>query len=419
MQKNLTVLLVGSGGREHALAWKLKQSARMGRLFIAPGNAGTKEVGENVPIEATAVDELLQFALENQVDVTIVGPENPLSLGIVDMFRAKGLVIFGPTKAAAQIESSKAFAKDLMREAGVPTAEYQTFKELEAAIRYAHMRGAPLVVKDSGLVFGKGVRICQSVEEAEEALREIFSEPDKEVVIEDFLDGPEISIHALCAGEDFILFPATQDHKRVGEGDTGKMTGGIGAIHPLSFVSSQLMKDIAETIVKPTLKALAARGTPFTGLLYPGLILTSRGPKTLEFNARFGDPECELYMRLLKSDVLEVLHASATNDLSGVTLEFENKAGVNLMLCAGGYPDAYKKGLPITGFKEAGEISDVVVFHAGTTSKEKQVVTNGGRVVAVSALGASLREALEKAYAAAEKISFEGKYYRRDIGARA
>jgi phosphoribosylamine--glycine ligase len=376
-------------------------------------------VGENVSIEATDIDKLLSFALEKKIGLTVVGPENPLSLGIVDAFRAEELLIFGPTKAAAQIEASKAFAKDLMREAGVPTAEYGTFKDRAAAVSYVRERGTPIVVKDSGLVFGKGVRICQNVAEAEAALGEIFLEPNKEAVIEDFLDGPEISIHALCAGTEFRLFPATQDHKRIGEGNTGKMTGGIGAIYPLPFVTSELMAEIGETIVRPTLATLAKRGSPFTGLLYPGLILTSRGPKVLEFNSRFGDPECELYMRLLKSDLIEVLSASAKGDLSGISLQFESTAGVNLILCAGGYPDEYKKGDTIIGIEEANKVRGVVVFHAGTKSDRGHVVTSGGRVLAVSALAPTLKEALDRAYEAADMIQFEGKYYRRDIGAKA
>jgi phosphoribosylamine--glycine ligase len=414
----IDILIVGSGGREHSLAWKLKQSPKLGKLYIAPGNGGTGRQGENLDIEATDIEKLLAFALEKKIGLTIVGPENPLALGTVDAFQAKGLVIFGPTKAAAQVESSKAFAKNLMQEASVPTAEFKTFTNEPEAISYVRERGAPIVIKDSGLVFGKGVRICQSVPDAEAALKEIFSEPNKEVVIEDFLDGPEVSIHALCAGTDFKLFPATQDHKRIGDGDTGKMTGGIGAIYPLPFVTDALLKEIGETIVRPTLETLAKRGIPFSGLLYPGLILTSRGPKVLEYNARFGDPECELYMRLLKNDLVDVLLASATGDLSNVSLEFENKAGVNLILCAGGYPGEYEKGLPISGIEEAGEVEGVIVFHAGTKTEGGQPVTNGGRVLGVSALGSDLKQALDRAYTATNRIEFQGKYFRRDIGAK-
>ncbi len=415
----MNVLLIGSGGREHSLAWKLKQSPRVENLYIAPGNAGTMQCGENVDIAATDIDKLLAFALENNIDLTVVGPENPLDLGIVDAFQEKGLKIFGPSKAAAQIESSKVFSKTLMDQAGVPTAQFKTFNDLESAISYVRERGAPIVVKDSGLVFGKGVTICKSVEEAEQALRDIFAHSGKEVVVEDFLDGPEFSIHAICAGEEFVLFPASQDHKTIGEGNTGKMTGGIGVIHPLPFVTPELFERIGDMVVRPTLKAMKDNGTPFSGLLYPGLILTSQGPKVLEFNSRFGDPECEVYMRLLKGDVLPVLEASASGSMAGISLDCESTGCVNLILCSGGYPDDYKKGLPITGIEEAEKVPGVVVFHSGTKMQDGQLVTNGGRVLAVTAERATLREALATAYEAADKIKFEGKYMRRDIGAKA
>ncbi|OGG54785.1 phosphoribosylamine--glycine ligase [Candidatus Kaiserbacteria bacterium RIFCSPHIGHO2_02_FULL_55_25] len=415
----MNVLLVGSGGREHALAWKLKQSPRIGKLYIAPGNGGTSQCGENVDMAATDVEKLLAFAQEKEIALTVVGPENSLDLGIVDAFRAAGLKIFGPTKAAAQTESSKVFAKNLMEKAGVPTAQFKTFSDEPSAVAYVRERGAPIVVKDSALVFGKGVTICRSVQEAEDALHDIFSHQGKEVVIEDFLEGPEVSIHAVCAGSDFVLLPASQDHKRVGEGDTGKMTGGIGAIYPLPFMTQKLMDEIGETIVRPILQVLADAGTPFSGLLYPGLILTKSGPKVLEFNSRFGDPECELYMRILQDDILTILEASASGDLRGLSVVCGQMGCVNLILCSDGYPDEYKKGLPITGIEEAEKIDGVVVFHAGTTVKNGQLVTNGGRVFGVTAVGDTLKEALETAYEAADKIEFEGKYYRRDIGAKA
>jgi phosphoribosylamine--glycine ligase len=414
----MDVLLVGSGGREHALAWKLKQSPQVGKIYVAPGNGGTSNVGENIDIAATDVERLLAFAKDKKIDFIIVGPENPLDLGIVDAFKTAGLKIFGPTKAAARIESSKAFSKEVMETAGVPTAQFKVFSDKGAAKAYVNERGAPIVVKDSALVFGKGVHICRTVPEAETALAEIFASEKKQVVIEDFLEGPEISIHAICAGTDFILFPASQDHKRVGEGDTGKMTGGIGAIYPLPFVTSELIDEIAKTIVRPILEALSKKGTPFSGLLYPGLILTKSGPKVLEFNSRFGDPECELYMRILKSDLLPALEASAEGDLANISLEWESVGCVNLILCSGGYPDEYKKGLPITGIEEAEKIPGVIVFHSGTKQQGESLLTNGGRVLGVSAVGATLKEALARAYQAAELIKFEGKYMRRDIGTK-
>jgi phosphoribosylamine--glycine ligase len=414
----MDVLVVGSGGREHALAWKLKQSPLLGKLYIAQGNGGTSDVGQSVDIAATEIEKLVAFAREKSIDLTVVGPENALERGVVDAFRSAGLKVFGPTKAAAQIESSKAFAKQLMREARVPTAQFEVFDDEVSAKTYARERGAPIVVKNSGLVFGKGVHICNSIPEAEAALAHIFSHGGRQVVIEDFLKGPEVSIHAVCAGDDFLLFPASQDHKRIGEGDTGDMTGGIGAIYPLPFVTKELMSEIGATIVRPILKQLSKNGTPFSGLLYPGLILTRSGPKVLEFNARFGDPECELYMRILKNDLLPVLAASVDGDLTAVSLEWEQLGCVNLILCSGGYPGEYKKGLPITGLEEAEEIPDVVIFNAGTKQQGASLLTNGGRVLAVSAVGATLKEALDKAYRAADRIHFEGKYIRRDIGAK-
>ncbi len=413
------VLLVGSGGREHALAWKLSQSPRIGKLYIAPGNGGTSQCGENVDIAATDIKKLLAFAQEKNIGLTVVGPENPLDLGIVDAFKAAGLKIFGPMRAAAQIESSKVFSKNLMEEAGVPTAQFKTFSDLSSALAYVTERGAPIVVKDSALVFGKGVTICRTVQEAQDALRDIFSTKGKQVVIEDFLEGPEVSIHAICSGTDFVLLPASQDHKRVGEGDTGKMTGGIGAIYPLPFVTPELMEEIGKTIVRPILQALADAGTPFSGLLYPGLILTKTGPKVIEFNSRFGDPECELYMRILQDDILTILEASASGDMRGLSVVCGQMGCVNLILCSGGYPDEYKKGLPITGIEEAEKVPDAIVFHAGTKYQGRTLITNGGRVLGVTAVAPTLKEALDAAYEAADKIRFEGKYYRRDIGAKA
>ena len=418
-----TVLLIGSGGRESALAWKLAQSPLLKKLYIAPGNAGTFEYGENVAIEATDIEKLLAFAQEKNINLTVVGPENPLDLGIVDLFQKNDRAIFGPTKAASQIESSKVFSKNLMDEAGVPTAIFKTFSALEGARAYVQDHEFPLVIKDSGLVFGKGVTICKTQDEAEAILKEIFEHENKEVVIEEFLTGPEISIHAICAGIDFVLFPGVQDHKTIGEGDTGKMTGGIGAVYPLPFVDDVLLKIIAEQVLRPILETMKKRGTPFSGLLYPGMMLTKSGIKVLEFNSRFGDPECALYMRLLESDILPALDASAKGDVKGITLEWKKGAGVNLVLCSGGYPDEYKKGLPISGIEEAEEIQEVVVFHAGTKIDKnmdmpRPYLTNGGRVLGISALGDSLEEALSRAYVAADKIHFEGKYYRRDIGAK-
>ncbi|MDO8561595.1 MAG: phosphoribosylamine--glycine ligase [bacterium] len=419
----MDVLVVGGGGREHALAWKLAQSPRIGKLYIAPGNGGTEMIGENVSIAASDIDALVRFAQEHSIGLTVVGPDDSLALGIVDAFQSAGLRIFGPTRSAAQIESSKAFSKKLMREAGISTAEFQVFTKYEEVLAYVRERGAPIVVKASGLALGKGVYVCETVEEAEGALKEIMvnrahKDAGAEVVIEEFLDGKELSIHALSDGKDFLMFPASQDHKRIGEGDTGKNTGGMGSIAPVLDMSDPVMDEIQKHIVRPALGALASRGAAFSGLLFPGLKMTSKGPKVLEFNARFGDPECQSYMRLMKTDLLEILEACADGNLAGKKLEWNPGFAANIVLASVGYPDAYKKGFPISGIEEAEKVPGVVVFHAGT-AYDNGLKTSGGRVLGVSAVGDTLKGALEKAYTACELINFEGKYFRRDIGARA
>jgi len=419
----MDVLIVGSGGREHALAWKLAQSPRIGKLYIAPGNGGTRTVGENVPIAADDIPTLVNFARERSIGLTVVGPENPLALGIVDAFHNAGLKIFGPTKSVAQVESSKAFSKQLMREAGIPTAGFQVFTKYEDALAYVRKQGAPIVVKASGLALGKGVYVCNTIEEAESALKEIMidhahKDAGAEVVVEEFLDGEEISIHILSDGKDFLMFPASQDHKRIGEGDTGRNSAGMGTIAPVLDMNNPVMEEIQKAVIRPALDALASRGVPFSGLLYPGLKMTSKGPKVLEFNARFGDPETQVYMRLMKTDLLDVLEASTDGRLAGTNIEWNSGFAVNIVLASGGYPDAYKKGCPITGTDEAEKVPGVVVFHAGTVF-DGELKTSGGRVLGVSAVGDTLKGALEKAYTACDLINFEGKYFRRDIGARA
>lgn len=417
------VLIVGAGGREHALAWKLSQSLRIGKLYIAPGNGGTRSLGENVPIDGMDFENLAKFAKEKNIALTIVGPDNPLGEGIVDFFKLHGLRAWGPVKAAAHIESSKVFSKRLMREAGVPTAEFEIFSNHDDALNYVREHGAPIVIKANGLSFGKGVYVCMTPADAEAALEEIMiqrvlKEAGNEVVIEEYLDGQEISIHALADGKDFVLFPPSQDHKQAGENDTGKNTGGMGAIAPVPWVSAETLADIGARIVRPTLRALAERGAPFVGILYPGLKMASSGTKVLEFNARFGDPECQVYMRLLKTDLLDVLEASTDGKLADMSIEWNSGFAVNVVLASGGYPDAYKKGFPITGIEEAEKIPGVVVFHAGTVF-DGALKTSGGRVLGVSAAGDTLQDALARAYEAVEKIQFKGKYFRRDIGAKA
>ncbi len=424
MEADLDVLLIGSGGREHALAWKIAQSPRLKKLYIAPGNAGTRLHGENVPIPATSIETLALFAQEKSIDLTIVGPDEPLALGIVNVFLARGLRIFGPTKMAAQIEASKAFSKQLMQEAGIPTAEFAVFTDYKQALKYLKQKTAPIVIKASGLALGKGVYVCSAISQAEEALRHImvdriYGDAGNQVVIEEYLDGPEISIHVLSDGKDFIMLPASQDHKPVGEGDSGPNTGGMGTLAPLMWVGDETMKKIQDTVVRPALETLSYRGGAFTGLLYPGIKMTSLGPKVLEFNARWGDPETQVYMRLLKSDILDLLEACADGGLANQTVEWHPGFAVNVVLASDGYPGHFEKGFPITGIEEAEAVEGVVVFHAGTAYNDGIIKTNGGRVLGISAHAVTMKEALKRAYKACDRIHYEGKYYRSDIGAKA
>lgn len=425
MEGKIDVLLVGGGGREHALAWKLKQSPRLGRLYIAPGNPGTAQFGENVLIPPTDIPALTKFASENRIGLTIVGPEDSLAAGIADFFKSCGLRIWGPTRAAAQVESSKAFAKQLMRQAGIPTAEYAVFTKYEEALAHVRKRQkVPIVIKASGLSLGKGVHICMSAEEAQQVLHDIMvmrvhKDAGATVIIEEFVEGPEISIHAITDTRTFLMFPPAQDHKQIGESDTSKNTGGMGAIAPVPWVTQEQMMTIENTIVHPSLKMIGARGIPYIGALYPGVIMSENGPKVLEFNARLGDPETQVYMRLLKTDLLDLLYSCVFVNLDQVRLEWESIYAVNVVIASGGYPDTYEVGFPISGIDKAEKVPSVIVFHAGTKIESDQLVTAGGRVLGVSATGTTLQEALDRAYEAADKIKFQGAYFRRDIGAKA
>ena len=417
----LKILIIGSGGREHAIGWKVKQSTRVEKLFFAPGNAGTGKLGTNLDIKATDIPELLKFAQNNSIGLTLALPDDPLALGIVDEFEKAGLRIWGPTRAAAQLEWSKAFAKSFMARHGLPTAKFEVFTDLEKAREYVAGEILPIVIKASGLALGKGVVICETKEDAYKTLEDIFinkifGEAGKKVVIEKFLTGPEISIHAFSDGKNYKLLPSSQDHKKIGEGDTGPNTGGMGTIAPLPFVQKEILDDIEKNIVAPTILSMAKEGVPFSGLLYPGLMLTKDGPKILEFNARFGDPETQVYMRLLDTDILDIFDACIDGTLDTLDIQWKNAFAANIVLASGGYPGNYEKGKVISGVEEAEALSDIVVFHAGTMAEGDKLVTNGGRVLGVSAVGNSLEEALKKAYKAIERISFEGMQYRRDIG---
>src|SRR3989338_8161185 len=380
------VLLVGSGGREHALAWKLARSSDLGKLYIAPGNGGTRLLGENVPISVMEFEKLAQFAVEKNIGLTVVGPDDAFVGGIVDVFQARGLRIWGPTKAAAQIEGSKAFSKQLMRDSSIPTADFAVFTNHDEAIRYVREHGVPIVVKASGLALGKGVAICRTFDEAEVALKEImldrvFKDSGTQVVIEKYLEGQEVSIHAISDGKTYKMFPASQDHKTIGEGDTGKNTGGMGTIAPVPWLHQNALQDIEQRVVQSTLEAFRNRGATFAGVLFPGLKMAPEGPMVLEYNARFGDPECQVYMRLLKTDILDILEACVDGNLSNQSIEWSSGFAANVVLASGVYPDAYKKGFPITGIDEAEKIPDVVVFHAGTQIMDvahPYIATSGG-----------------------------------------
>ena len=422
MLQRMKILVIGSGGREHALLWKLAQSPRVTSLHCAPGNAGTAAIATNHPVAATDLAGLFSLAKTEKIDLTVVGPDDPLAAGIVDLFEKEGLRVFGPRASAARLEASKSFAKDFMVRHGIPTAGSATYSDPEAALAHCRSASYPLVVKADGLALGKGVVIAQSQEEAEEAVRQsmiekVFGDAGNIVVIEEFLTGPECSIHALVDGKGYSLFPDAKDHKRALEGDQGLNTGGMGTISPSRVADDAMQERIRKEVLDPFVRGLEADRLPFSGMLFPGLMMTPNGPKVLEFNCRFGDPETQSLMRRLKSDLLDLIEATIEGKLSSVTPEWETRAAVCIVLASGGYPGPIEKGKVITGIEEASLDPDVVVFHAGTAAKDGRVVTNGGRVLGVTALGATLEEARAKAYAAADKISFEGKQLRRDIGA--
>ncbi len=427
------ILIIGSGGgREHALGWKISQSPSCGEIFFASGNAGTAKIGTNLEIKVEDISSLIEFARTEKIDLTLATSDNVLAFGMVDKFRKAGLRIWGPTKSAAQIEWSKAFSKDFMRRHNLPTARFQTFTDFEKAKEYVQNHSLPIVIKADGLAFGKGVIIAQNIEEAENALKEImvtkiFGDSGKEVVVEEYMEGPEISIHALSDGKNYKIFPCSQDHKRIGDNDTGPNTGGMGVIGPLPFVKKEMMEKIEKEIIAPTFQAMRDDGTPFEGILYPSLMLTKDGPRIIEFNMRFGDPECQVYMRLLDSDLLEILNACVDGKLNEKEIKWRSGFACNIALASGGYPGNYKKGEIISGISEAEKNKDIVIFHAGTKNinaitpglPAKALATAGGRVLGVSAMGKSLEDALSKTYKAIGMISFEGMQYRKDIGKKA
>lgn len=416
----INILIVGRGAREHALAWKLSQSPRAGVIYVAPGNAGTAESFKNVDILETDIQALAQFAAQNSIGLTVVGPDEPLSLGIVDQFKRSGLRIFGPTKAAAQIETSKVFAKKLMEEAKVPTAAYRVFTDVGQAQNYVAASALPIVVKASGLAAGKGVFICETKEAAAMAIddvmvKRVFGDAGTSVVVEEFLVGNEISVHVMTDGVNYAMFPSSQDHKRIGAGDTGKNTGGMGVIAPVPWVDSDIMLRIEKTIIIPIIRTLGEKGITFQGVLFPGIMITPKGPYVIELNARFGDPECQAYVRMLMSDLLDLIDECVDGGIGTHIPRWDTAGSVNVVLASGGYPDDFESGFAVKGLKEAALVENTVIFHAGTVQNDG-VRTAGGRVLTVSATGSPISKARELAYRAVEKISFEGLQYRKDIG---
>ena len=424
------ILVIGSGGREHALVWKLSQSAGVDRIFCAPGNAGTSQLAENVPISANDLTALVRFAKENGVGLTVVGPDDPLAAGIVDLFQDEKLRVFGPTKSAARLESSKIFAKELMREQGIPTATAKTFSESEAAIRYAEQLKFPIVIKADGLALGKGVIIAPDIDTARSTISSMmnegrFGEAGRRIVIEEFLHGTECSLHALVDGKSYRLLETARDHKRIFDGDKGPNTGGMGAFSPANNWNSELATQFDNKVMRPLLRGLNQQGVEFRGLLFPGLMITTEGARVLEFNCRFGDPETQAILPRMKSDLLPLLEATIDGQIdqpsqsygsaSNHTIEWDARACVAVVLASGGYPDKYETGKTILGLDETAKLPDVQIFHAGTKRVNGRIVTAGGRVLAVTALGSTIETARNQAYEAVSRIHFEGRHFRRDI----
>jgi phosphoribosylamine--glycine ligase len=416
------ILIISSGGREHAIGWKLKQSPHVAKLYFAPGSPGTATLGENTNIAALDFETLTKFVKQNNIDLTVAGPDDILAAGIVNAFQKEGLKIFGPTKEAAQIESSKAFAKQLMQEENIPTATFKPFTDATLAKKYIQTNGAPIVIKASGLALGKGVIIAHTIKEAENAIDAMmiskqFGDAGNEVVVEEFLTGREVSIHAFSDGENVTLFPPSRDHKTIYENTVGPNTGGMGTIAPVTDVTKEDLETIKNTIILPVIKGLKKRGMPFVGCLYPGLMITKDGPKVIEFNCRFGDPETESYMRLLESDLFEVLTACVDKRLDQTKITWTNNAACCIILASEGYPGSYKKGVEIHGLETITD-NDIVPFHLGTAMINGKIVTNGGRVLGVTAIGKDMDEALKKAYTSIgpHGIYFDGMQYRKDIG---
>lgn len=418
----MKVLVVGSGGREHALCWKIAQRPDT-EVYVAPGNIGMVDVATLVNIKVDDIAGLVDFAKAEGIDLTVVGPELPLTLGIVDAFQEAGLACFGPNKAAAKLEGSKAFSKELMKKYGIPTAAFDTFTDVDKAKAFVDEIGVPCVVKADGLAAGKGVIICMTREEADKAIEDMltdhaFGDASATIVIEEYMVGPEVSVLAFADGKSVLPMVSAQDHKRIFDGDKGPNTGGMGAYSPAPVYTEALSAEVNKTIIEPTIAAMAAEGTPFTGILYTGLMLTEKGPRVLEYNVRFGDPETQPIMVRMKSDIVELFQACVDGKLDEATLEWHDEAAVCVIMASGGYPASSEKGVPIHGLDDIAA-EEAIVFHSGTAEKDGEIVTNGGRVLGVTAKDATIKGAIDKAYAAVEKINFDHMQFRRDIGARA
>lgn len=420
----MNILLIGSGGRENALAWKLSQSSRVEELYIAAGNPGTAEYGENLEFAESNQEALLEFAIKEKIDITLVGPEAPLAAGIVDLFEEHGLKVFGPKQSAARLESSKAFSKELMQKYEIPTAEYKSFTEASQAVEHIKAKGAPIVVKASGLAAGKGVIVAQTEAEALAAVETImeaekFGEAGEKVVIEEFLEGEEATILAFCDGKTIVPMIASQDHKPAYDGGKGPNTGGMGAYAPAPVVTEQIKEDFITEIMEPTLKALQSEDLDFKGIIYFGLMIKDDKAKVLEYNVRFGDPEAQVVLPLLETDLVDIMEAVIEGKLDQIEIKWKDQKALCVVMASGGYPVEYEKGKEITGIKEANSAEDIIVFQAGTEFAEDKLLTAGGRVLAVTALGEQFEEVIEKAYAGVEKINFKDSQIRSDIGQKA
>lgn len=420
----MRVLVIGSGGREHALVWKLSQSPLVKKIYAMPGNPGMQELAELVDIDTNNLEQMAEFAIKEKIDLTVVGPEIVLAAGINDVFATKGLKLFGPTKKAAQIESSKAFAKDLMEKYNIPTAYYKVCNDIESAKAYINEKGAPIVVKADGLAAGKGVIVAMTLAEALDAVEQImagdeFGTSGSRVVIEEYLEGEEASVLAFTDGKTIVPMVAAQDHKRALDGDKGANTGGMGTYAPAPIMTDVLYKECLEKVLKPTIKALEQEGCFYQGCLYAGLMVTKDGIKVIEFNARFGDPETQVVLPLLESDLAQIMLACVEGKLKDVTIDWHNQAAVCVVMASGGYPAEYAKGKVIEGLEQANNLSDVTVFHAGTKKESDNIVTAGGRVLGVTAIAKNIAEAQKKAYMAVEKIHFADAHFRKDIAWRA